>query len=109
MGRLKKLSRDIEKNILKDKEIDIEVAKKSIDSLEVCIDDIIDKYTELFMKLNKIAEEYPKLEEKLRMLISFPDENETKDIVKMKKDIEKLKEKYNDEKYLADSIGINID
>jgi len=108
VSRLKRLAEDksVGDEILKEVGIDLKVARKSIDSLESCIDDILENYKSLFTKLNTIAREYPKLNDKLSMLISFPNEHDTQDVVRMKKDIDSLKTKYEDDDHLAEAMGI---
>lgn len=103
MNRLKRIAE--ENNILKERDLDLEVARKAIDSLEGSIDNVIDEYKNLFTKLNSIYEEYPKLYEQLKKLIKFPTEYDTRDVVSMKSDLQQIKERYEDDEYLAGVIG----
>jgi hypothetical protein len=103
VNRLKKLAE--ENDILKERNIDLEVAKKAIDSLDGTIDNIINEYKNLFTKLNSISEEYKPMYEQLKKLIKFPTEYDTRDIVKMKTDLNTIKERYEDNEYLAGVIG----
>ena len=103
MKRLKKKAQ--EEDVLKEREVDLEVARKSIDSLDISIDSVIEEYKNLFTKLNSIAEEYPKIYDQLKKLVKFPTEYDTRDVVKMKTDLETIKERYEDDEYLSGVIG----
>lgn len=103
-SRLKKIAKE-ENKIIKERNLDLEIARKAINSLDDSIDSIIEEYKNLFTKLNSIYEEYPKLYEQLKKLVKFPTEYDTRDVVSMKSDLQDIKKRYEDDEYLAGVIG----
>jgi septation ring formation regulator EzrA len=98
MKRLKKKA--IDRN-----ELNLEVAEKSLEGIEVAIENILDSYKELFNRLNSLHEEYPRLHKNIIRLVRFPNEYDIRDIADMQLDLKKVKSRYDSDKdYLKDNM-----
>lgn len=106
MKRLKRLADEtLENQLGKEQQIEVEVARQAINSLDIEIDGILEQYKSLFEKLSSIETEYPGLHGKLKSMVRFPTEYDTRDVVRMKEDLNKIKEMYSNDQDLLRALG----
>lgn len=77
-----------------------EKVKILLDRISKASENLSNNYFGLFDNLNTLYENYPNLYKQLEMVVDLPSNEDAKNIVQLKKDIERIMNNLDDESYL---------